>query len=82
MSSAAFPGGPGGIVAKIELRRRGVEGWPPSPELNRLFGPCAALPRLEAIALESTKTIDIDEFVPRKEIDELYNIRPYYIQTA
>ena len=34
---------------------------------------------LEAIALESTKTIEIDEFVPRNEIDELYNIRPYYI---
>src|SRR5437588_8892352 len=34
---------------------------------------------LEAIALESTKTIDIDEFVPKKEIDQLYNIRPYYI---
>ena len=34
---------------------------------------------LEAIALESTKTIEIDEFVPRSEIDELYNIRPYYI---
>jgi len=34
---------------------------------------------LEAISLESTKTIDIDEFVPRNEIDELYNIRPYYI---
>ncbi len=34
---------------------------------------------LEAISLESTKTIEIDEFVPRNEIDELYNIRPYYI---
>jgi hypothetical protein len=34
---------------------------------------------LEAIALESTRIIEIDEFVPRKEIDELYNIRPYYI---
>jgi DNA end-binding protein Ku len=34
---------------------------------------------LEAIALESTRTIDIDEFVPKSEIDELYNIRPYYI---
>src|SRR4249919_2483053 len=34
---------------------------------------------LEAIALESTKTIEIDEFVPRSEIDDLYNIRPYYI---
>jgi len=34
---------------------------------------------LETIALESTKTIDIDEFVPASEIDDLYNIRPYYI---
>ncbi len=34
---------------------------------------------LESVALESTKTIEIDEFVPRNEIDELYNIRPYYI---
>jgi DNA end-binding protein Ku len=34
---------------------------------------------LASVALESTKTIDIDEFVPRSEIDELYNIRPYYI---
>ena len=34
---------------------------------------------LEAISIESTRTIDIDEFVPKQEIDELYNIRPYYI---
>ncbi|MDE1972242.1 MAG: Ku protein [Hyphomicrobiales bacterium] len=34
---------------------------------------------LESVALESTKTIEIDEFVPRSEIDDLYNIRPYYI---
>jgi DNA end-binding protein Ku len=34
---------------------------------------------LDAVALDSTKTIDIDEFVPKNEIDELYNIRPYYI---
>ena len=34
---------------------------------------------LESVALESTKTIEIDEFVPRDEIDELYSIRPYYI---
>ena len=34
---------------------------------------------LETIALESTKTIEIDEFVPKSEIDDLYNIRPYYI---
>jgi len=34
---------------------------------------------LENIALESTRTIDIDEFVPRSDIDELYLVRPYYI---
>lgn len=34
---------------------------------------------LEVIALESRKTIEIDEFVPKLEIDDLYNIRPYYI---
>ena len=34
---------------------------------------------LESIALESKKTIEIDEFVPKSEIDELYNVRPYYI---
>lgn len=34
---------------------------------------------LDNIALESTRTIDIDEFVPRSEIDDLYLVRPYYI---
>ena len=34
---------------------------------------------LEAIAVESKRTIDIDEFVPKEEIDQLYNVRPYYI---
>ena len=34
---------------------------------------------LENIALESTRTIEIDEFVPRSEIDDLYVVRPYYI---
>ncbi len=34
---------------------------------------------LESITLESTKTIEIDEFVPKAEIDDLYSIRPYYI---
>src|SRR4051812_9176268 len=34
---------------------------------------------LEAIAIESKRVIDIDEFVPRKEIDELYQNNPYYI---
>jgi DNA end-binding protein Ku len=34
---------------------------------------------LENIALESTRTIDIDQFVPKAEIDDLYLVRPYYI---
>jgi DNA end-binding protein Ku len=34
---------------------------------------------LDNIALESTRTIEIDEFVPRSEIDDLYLVRPYYI---
>jgi DNA end-binding protein Ku len=34
---------------------------------------------LEAVALESKRVIDIDQFVPRKEIDELYIRDPYYI---
>ena len=34
---------------------------------------------LENIALESTRTIEIDEFVPRSEIDDLYLVRPYCI---
>jgi non-homologous end joining protein Ku len=32
---------------------------------------------LEAIAIESKRTIEIDEFVPKKEIDELYLNSPY-----
>jgi DNA end-binding protein Ku len=34
---------------------------------------------LEDIALESTHTIEIDEFVPKTEIDSRYLIRPYYL---
>ena len=34
---------------------------------------------LEDIALESTHTIEIDEFVPKSEIDSRYLIRPYYL---
>jgi len=34
---------------------------------------------LETIELESTRTIDIDRFVPAEEIDPLYYLRPYYI---
>jgi DNA end-binding protein Ku len=34
---------------------------------------------LEDIALESTHTIEIDEFVPKTDIDSRYLIRPYYL---
>jgi DNA end-binding protein Ku len=34
---------------------------------------------LDEIALESTRTIEIDEFVPRADIDSRYVIRPYYL---
>src|SRR5215467_14514269 len=34
---------------------------------------------LEAVAIESKHVIDIEEFVPRNEIDELYLRDPYYI---
>jgi DNA end-binding protein Ku len=35
---------------------------------------------LENVALESTRTIEIDEFVERQEIDPRYLIRPYYLR--
>jgi DNA end-binding protein Ku len=34
---------------------------------------------LDEVALESTHTIEIESFVPRKEIDEIYLDAPYYI---
>jgi DNA end-binding protein Ku len=34
---------------------------------------------LEAIAPESRQVIDIDEFVPQREVDELVHLRPYYV---
>jgi Ku protein len=35
---------------------------------------------LEEIALESARTIEIDEFVDKSDIDPRYLIRPYYIR--
>jgi DNA end-binding protein Ku len=34
---------------------------------------------LDDLALESTHTIEIDEFVPKSDIDSRYLIRPYYL---
>src|SRR6476659_9208965 len=35
---------------------------------------------LEEVALESTRTIEIDEFVDKADIDPRYLIRPYYLR--
>jgi len=34
---------------------------------------------IEAVQIESTRTIDIDRFVPKRELDERYIDSPYYI---
>src|SRR4029077_8974474 len=34
---------------------------------------------LDAVQIESTRTIDIDQFVPKSEIDERYIDSPYYV---
>ena len=45
-------------------------------ELDRQSGRHPAGPfDLEAVEIDSTRTIDIERFVPRSEIDELYKVR-------
>jgi DNA end-binding protein Ku len=34
---------------------------------------------IDAVQIESTRTIEIDQFVPRSEIDDRYIDSPYYI---
>ncbi|RAI38834.1 Ku protein [Rhodoplanes roseus] len=34
---------------------------------------------LSSIEIESSRTLDITRFVPHEEIDDLYNVRPYYV---
>jgi DNA end-binding protein Ku len=34
---------------------------------------------LDAVKLESTRTIEIEDFVPTEDIDERYLDKPYYI---
>ena len=34
---------------------------------------------LEAVAIESKRTLEIEQFVPKEDIDELYLRDPYYI---
>jgi DNA end-binding protein Ku len=51
---------------------------PPTP--NRRWEYVELEPEeLEAVALESKRVIEIDEFVPKADIDELYLNNPYYI---
>ena len=40
----------------------------------------AVSPKLRPDARESTRTIEIDEFVEKSEIDPRYLIRPYYLR--
>ncbi len=55
------------------IRRRNRESYDGDAEVSK--------DELENIALESTRTIDIDEFVPKSSIDPRYLIRPYYLVT-
>jgi DNA end-binding protein Ku len=47
--------------------------------LSRRSEPWPPLARIDAIAIESNHTIEIDSFVPREQIDARYLNTPYYI---
>jgi len=72
---------------RIKYRQVDAETGEDVPEEDRVKGyktPDGAYVLLEAeeldeVALESTHTIDIETFVPRKEIDEVYLDTPYYL---
>jgi DNA end-binding protein Ku len=57
----------GNVPQTSKTRSRATDYIPVEPE------------EFEAVAIESKRTIEIDRFVPRKEIDELYFANPYYI---
>src|SRR3984885_10707723 len=46
---------------------------------NRLRQQLVDEEELDAIAIESSHTIDIDSFVPKSEVDERYVDSPYYL---
>ena len=72
---------------RIRYRQVDAETGEDVPEEDRVKGyktPDGSYVLLEAeeldeVALESTHTIDIESFVPRKDIDEIYLDTPYYL---
>jgi DNA end-binding protein Ku len=62
-----------------DASRNGDQAKAPSADQGRLNRSARAFEELEAVAIESKRTIDIEEFVPKDEIDELYLNSPYYI---
>jgi DNA end-binding protein Ku len=72
---------------RIRLRQVDAETGKEVPEEDRVKGyKTAAGPyvllkpeELDEVALESTHTLDIESFVPRTDIDEIYLDTPYYI---
>lgn len=72
---------------RIRYRQIDAETGEDVPEEDRIKGIKAAdgsyvllePEELDEVALESTHTIDIETFVPRKDIDEIYLDTPYYL---
>jgi DNA end-binding protein Ku len=72
---------------RIRYRQIDAETGEDVPEEERIKGFKAAdgsyvllePEELDEVALESTHTIDIETFVPRKDIDEIYLDTPYYL---
>jgi DNA end-binding protein Ku len=72
---------------RIRYRQIDAETGEDVPEEDRIKGFKAAdgsyvllePEELDDVALESTHTIDIETFVPRKDIDEIYLDTPYYL---
>jgi DNA end-binding protein Ku len=72
---------------RVRYRQIDAETGEDVPEEDRIKGFKAAdgsyvllePEELDEVALESTHTIDINSFVPRKEIDEIYLDTPYYL---
>jgi DNA end-binding protein Ku len=72
---------------RIRYRQIDAETGEDVPEEDRIKGFKAAdgsyvllePEELDEVALESTHTIDIESFVPRKDIDEIYLDTPYYL---
>ena len=72
---------------RVRYRQIDAETGEDVPEEDRIKGFKAAdgsyvlmePEELDEVALESTHTIDIESFVPRKDIDEIYLDTPYYL---